>query len=307
MTGFKVSDYATPQLAINALQAAGGGKLYIDKQYSVAVPLIFSGLVPLIVEGDGPSTGLLYTGAPGTNLIKIGQGGGLNGNYGPGNPVIRDLRLANTPGIAGMTGIHYTTQSGPILENVEFDDFSCGTWLVNTWGPHYKSCQWVRHTYCCIGFDPITPANNVLLDRCKAFGNSCTAVVQASAGCNGIYIKNGDFEGNTTLLDLPAITYHDPWNGELGRCSIVEIDGCDLELMAGQAITSENPIYGLKFTNNTTSGTHSTDFGSDHGVHGLIYKNNSIHNLAVTINAANCPDYELGYYDQQFGGSFGIT
>jgi hypothetical protein len=94
MTVFSIGNYPTPQAAVDALQAAGGGKLYVPSMYNLSAPLVISGLVPAEIEGDGDTTGFNYNGAPANNVIQIG------GDTYAANIRVSNLQISQSPAIA---------------------------------------------------------------------------------------------------------------------------------------------------------------------------------------------------------------
>lgn len=300
MATFNCSSYATPQLAINALEAAGGGRLIVPSTYAISSPLILSGIMPTIIEGDGWNTGFHWTGSNNNNIIQIGNAMNVGGNIR-----INNIRLSQNGGITGTTGIFFNNHQGPVLTGILYENLACGNWLVTSYAPRWYNCQFQGTTYCSIGFDPSTPANNALVDGCNVFGNT-GVFMQINAGCNGVYIRSSDIENNPTIIDIPLSTYYDPTTSTLSTPSVICIEDCDIELLSAQGITSAMTINGFRFVGNTTSGNANFDIGAAYNVNGLVFDQNNLHLSAMTITGANCSGYVNGYSDIQIGGSITI-
>lgn len=230
----------SPQTVQNSLVSGGGGELLASSLYSITSSLAVTASVEENILGQGKQTGFNYTGTGTNNVLQLGSG-----SYWGTKLLIEKVLIKSNA--THMTGIFANKCPGLTMNDAFICNVETAFWLVNTYSPRLNNLTMQTITADGVCFDPYTPANNATLFECSGFDVS-GAIVCMNNECNGLYVRNGDFETFGTFLRLCG-------SAGMSYRTIVCAEN-DFEGMTGSFITNSSnlPIYGLDVRSCTFAG-----------------------------------------------------
>lgn len=204
-------DTASIQAAIDAVEANGGGILFIPVgNYVVSSTLSTTATeCPITIQGAGP-----YTTAKGTAISWKG-GNSVSVFDMPGYGRIQDLYIENVNASTSSRGIGYVGTSAvdnrayAMVSNVVVRGFYIGFILDYAWNIDFYHTQAL---YCDIGYSIRTESNALTFTGCRA-GDCDKGISDASgSGARGIVWTGGSIEGSTTVgIDYATNNVSNSW------------------------------------------------------------------------------------------------
>jgi hypothetical protein len=260
MNEYRVSTYGNIQAAVNAMQAAGGGKVIVDQPCPITSPVVFNGVQQPFVVGEGEAAPIYYTTSSTQAIVQIAPA-----TYGGNLPYFEGVCFQDRF-TANSLAVFLKNVGAPVFRDCYFLGTSTHLWCVNTFGVSVTGGVMQGHRYCGLGFDPATPCNNLVLRDVKVFSGAAPLILSLLQA-DGIDIEGCDIETGTVVLQTGAGTVSDA----------VRISGTDMEGLTGGLFANGGTINGLVVENNTIAGcgdTHLTGVTTGRFTDNQLYNSN---------------------------------